>query len=94
MTDLEKSREKIDQIDREISRLFEERLDLTDAIGLYKAERGLPVYDPVRENEKLLELAKHAHPDKADDVKELFSKMMEIARTREDRIIENEKKHC
>lgn len=93
MSELRNSREKIDEIDRQLSCLFEERMGLTDSIGLYKAEKGLPVYDPVREREKIEHIKREVRdPDKAEDVAALFSKVMEISRQREERIIE--KKHC
>jgi 3-dehydroquinate dehydratase-2 len=53
MKELTQLREKIDKIDEEILRLFNERMDIAFQIGEYKKEHGLAVFDPVREQEKL-----------------------------------------
>ena len=49
MTDLEKARKIIDDTDREISRLFEKRMDAARLVARYKGERGLLVEDAARE---------------------------------------------
>ena len=49
MHSLENAREKIDRADREMARLFQERMRAVNEIARYKAENGLPVFDPERE---------------------------------------------
>jgi len=46
-------REQIDKIDKELQRLFLERMDVVKQVAEYKKEHGLPVFDPAREKEKL-----------------------------------------
>ena len=49
MTDLQKTRAAVDEIDREIAELFEKRMRLTEDIAEYKLEHGMRVVDPERE---------------------------------------------
>lgn len=51
MNELEKSREKIGEIDAEMARLFEQRMKASGDIAAFKKERGLSVRDPGREAE-------------------------------------------
>ena len=48
-------RARIDQIDRQLVELFAQRMNTAAGIAAYKKEHGLPVLDPVREREKLLD---------------------------------------
>lgn len=49
MKDIKDLREEIDRIDREIARLYEERMLLMDEVALYKKKKNLPVFDSERE---------------------------------------------
>lgn len=51
--DLQKIREDIDVIDRELARLFEKRMDIVLKVAEYKKQNNLPVKDKARE-EKIL----------------------------------------
>lgn len=51
MNELEKNRKLIDEIDKKTAQLFEERMLAAKEIAKYKKERGLAVFDPVRETE-------------------------------------------
>ena len=55
--DLTTYRKEIDQIDDQIVRLFQERMDVADKIAAYKKEQGLPILQPAREREKLAEVS-------------------------------------
>lgn len=50
-------RNQIDHIDKELIRLFAERMDVAAEIAAYKKEHGLAVLDPARERAKLLDVA-------------------------------------
>ncbi len=74
-------RAEIDRIDAEIQRLFEERMDVSAAIGAYKAARGIPVYDGEREKQKIGELRRRASGDfRADGIERLYRTIFEISR--------------
>ncbi len=51
MTELEKARRQINEIDIEIAELFEKRMDAATKVAEYKMETGMQVYDAVREEE-------------------------------------------
>ena len=70
MTDahLQRLRSSIDNIDAALILLLAERSKVTEDIGAYKAERGLPPADPEREAEqitRLRQLAASANLDPA-----------------------------
>ena len=53
MTDLDKARQMINEVDREMARLFERRMDAVRLVAAYKKEHGIPVEDASREEEIL-----------------------------------------
>lgn len=48
---LVEAREEIDRIDREMARLFQERMAASHKVALYKKETGMRIFDPAREEE-------------------------------------------
>ena len=54
MTDLEALRRTIDETDRQMAELFENRMKTAEGIARYKRENGIPVRDEKRE-EALIE---------------------------------------
>ncbi|SNT12992.1 chorismate mutase [Sphingomonas laterariae] len=63
---LKRYRESIDNIDAALVFMLAERFKVTQAVGRYKAESGLPPADPGRESaqiERLRELARSANLD-------------------------------
>lgn len=48
---LTEARKRINQIDKEMAKLFKARLDAVKTVAEYKAENGLDIFDPVREAE-------------------------------------------
>ena len=48
---LEEAREQINRVDREMARLFEERMNAVRKVAKYKMARGLQVLDPEREKQ-------------------------------------------
>ncbi len=53
MSNIESARNKINEIDREMARLFCERMSAAEEVADYKREHGLPIFDRDRE-EKLV----------------------------------------
>ena len=74
-------REKIDQIDDELVRLFVERMDVAKQIAEYKKENNLPIYVPAREREKLQDVASKAGNEMDDYIRSLYSMIFEISRS-------------
>ena len=79
--DLMECRDKLDVIDREIVRLFEERMRICGDVAEYKIATGKAVYDAERERQKLAAVEAMAHGDfNKEAVKELFVQLMAISR--------------
>lgn len=77
---LSEYREKIDEVDRELVRLFAERMDIARGIAEYKKENGLAVFDPSRERKKLASISEIL-PDKFKSYGEsLYSHIFELSR--------------
>ncbi len=53
--DLTEAREKIQVLDRQMARLFEDRMEAVRAVAAYKKKRGLPIEDKEQEMKKLAE---------------------------------------
>ena len=56
MRDLLEIRDEIDELDSEIVRLYEKRMQLTSDVAEYKINTGKQVFDKERENSKLATL--------------------------------------
>lgn len=82
--ELKDYREKIDEIDREILRLFEKRMTLAEEIGRWKQENSLPVFQPDREIRKLESLKQQADPKWVAYDTALFQKLFELSRSCQD----------
>ena len=79
--DLMECRNKLDVIDREIVRLFEERMSICGDVAEYKIETGKAVYDGEREKQKIAAVQELAHSEfNKESVKEIFSQLMAISR--------------
>lgn len=79
--DLTECRNKLDVIDREIVRLFEERMNVCGDVAEYKIETGKAVYDAERERQKIAAVQEMAGNEfNRIAVKEMFSQLMAISR--------------
>ncbi|ACM21185.1 chorismate mutase [Geotalea daltonii FRC-32] len=74
-------REKIDQLDSELLRIFNERAGLALKIGEIKKGLALPVYDPSREK-KIFQRMKAENPGPLDDqaIVRLFERVIDESR--------------
>ncbi len=63
---IDEIRIRIDELDRQLLKIFNERAALALQIGEIKKEKGLPVYDPSREK-RIFEAMKAANPGPLDD---------------------------
>ncbi len=78
---LQEIREQLDQIDRKLVELFEERMSLCGNVAEFKIRTGKAVYDGEREKQKLEAARELAHGDfNKQAVAELFSQIMTISR--------------
>ena len=80
-------RKRLDEIDEEILHLFTERMDIAVEIASWKQENSLPVLDARREKEKLQHIEEMSDPELSDYSFTLFSMLMELSRSRQNRIL-------
>jgi chorismate mutase/prephenate dehydratase len=85
--DLLEFRKKIDAIDDELLRLFEERMVISRQIALYKNEQGLPIRDAARESAKLSVMSEKAAPETRLYAEKLYAALFELSRAYQARII-------
>ena len=94
--DIDEIRKRIDLLDDELLRIFNERARLALAIGEIKKLLGLPVYDPAREKRIFLRM-KEANPGPLDGgaIVRLFERVVDESR-RLERIMSRagEEKEC
>ena len=79
--ELKEYRGKIDKIDRELVKLFKERMEISSEIAQCKRENGLPVYDPAREREKLASVAESLPEEFKTYGDSLYSLLFELSRS-------------
>lgn len=84
--DLEALRRSIDEIDSRLLALIEERVRLVLAVGDYKRQHGLAIYDPERERKLIERLTAEAHPPLEEGtVKRIFERLVDESRRLEQR---------
>lgn len=78
---IEKLRDEIDKIDREILDLINQRITNALEIGRWKKKKGLPVYDPSREREIIEVLcSKNNGPLPKTSLSHIFSEIISASR--------------
>lgn len=80
MKDLAQIRERIDRIDREISQLFLERMEVSADVAEYKRATGKPIYDPLRERANIAAASERVPPELASYAAVLQSVLMDASR--------------
>ena len=80
-------REKIDSIDKELIRLFAQRMDTAAEIARYKKEHGMKVLDSARERAKLNDIASMVPEELSEYAISLYSLIFELSRSSQNRII-------
>ncbi|EGY76331.1 chorismate mutase, partial [Peptoniphilus indolicus ATCC 29427] len=81
MNNLENLRREIDEVDKKIVELFEERINIAVKIGEWKKSNKIEIFDSKRE-EKVIEKAIEALVNKEykEKISELFHKLMDISK--------------
>lgn len=79
--DLLTIRNQLDEIDRKIIELYEERMGLCGEVAAFKIETGKPVFDQERELQKIQSVKELAHGEfNRQAAEELFTQLMTISR--------------
>lgn len=88
MDDLEKLREKIDSIDKEIVELFEQRMDVVLKVAQYKEQHDLPILNTGREKEVIKKnLSKLKDKNYEREAETLFKTLMEVSRNKQAQLL-------
>ena len=88
--DLQEIRHQIDEIDDELVRLFQRRMDISGDVARYKQQNNLPIHDPAREREKLYDITEKVGEGRRAHVTALYSLLFELSRSEQGRIINPE----
>ncbi len=87
--DLQEYRDQLDKIDKQLVKLFEERMDICGKVAETKIASGKAVYDAEREKQKLDAVGAMANSDfNQIAVRDLFSQMMSVSRKYQYSILE------
>lgn len=86
--DIQELRGRIDEVDDELVALFLRRMEVSAQIGAYKKERGLPIFVPEREQEKLADVAAKAGPEMAGYIKRLYDAIFTLSRDYQNEVLE------
>lgn len=89
--ELAECRVQIDALDRQIIELIEKRMDVAAEIGLEKKRLGRPIFDVVREQEKLKKVRELTANDSIKDrMEKIYQSIMDETKVYEQEIIDNE----
>ena len=81
MAALEELRERLDEIDCQISDLYEKRMKVCEEVGEYKVKAGRKVFDRQREREKLADVASKVTGDfNKKGIQEVYQQLMSMSR--------------
>lgn len=83
---LDELRNKIDEIDSEMVKLFSERMDISAQIAEYKKQNNLPVFDAAREEKVLAGIASKLPEEKREYGKRLYSLIFELSREEQNKL--------
>ncbi len=87
ITPIEELREKIDSIDKDLVRLFKERMEVSAQVADYKRVHSLPVHDPARERQLLSKISLLAGNELSDYSKVLYSTILSLSKSHQRAIL-------
>lgn len=89
---LDKARKEINEIDKEMAKLFVRRMHAAEAVAEYKKERGLAILDEARENEVINHSSELVEDDRIREYYVNFLKnTMAVSRSYQGRLMEGMK---
>lgn len=88
MIELKKCRDKIDALDREILRFFEERMHVVKEVAGIKKANGISICDSSREDELIAAIKDMSEYGLSEYDKALFMKIMELSKLYQSRCLE------
>lgn len=88
MIELKKCRDKIDALDHEILRFFEERMHVVKEVAGIKKANGISICDSSREDELIAAIKDMSEDGLSEYDKALFMKIMELSKLYQSRCLE------
>lgn len=88
--DIKDLRQQINEIDSQITELFNKRMGVSLEVAKYKIANSMPVLDKARERELLERVANLSEPELANYTRMLYSDIMSLSRSYQHRIINGE----
>jgi chorismate synthase len=82
--ELAKLRKEIDAIDVELIRLLNQRMSISNRIGMSKMKQNMRVHDSKREKEIIERVREGASPEDARYIEEIYTKIFEWSRERQE----------
>lgn len=78
---LSQQRQKIDAIDQQLVKLYEERMATVQEIITIKKENNLPILDQGREDQVIAKVQSYLNDDSyAEDIAQLYQEIMRLSR--------------
>lgn len=87
---MEELRGRIDDIDRGLTDLFTQRMEVSAEIAAWKREHDLPVLDESREREKLRSVEEMVPEELRDYADALYSLLFDLSRSHQNRVLDRE----
>lgn len=88
--ELSELRKAITETDNKMAELFLKRMKISEEIARYKRANGLPIYDPEREKQNLLEGGKRVPPEYEPLYRKFLQMNMDLSKERQHQIMEEE----
>lgn len=88
--DIKELRQQINEIDSQITALFNKRMGVSLEVAKYKIANNMPVLDKARERELLERVAGISEPELANYTRLLYSDIMSLSRSYQHKIINGE----
>ena len=83
-------RNQINEIDKELTALFQKRMELCAKVAAYKRENGIEVLDSSREDEILEKISSLCNEDMSPYATELYKAIFEISRSYQSKVIKQQ----
>lgn len=80
MNKLDEARTKIERIDKEMAKLFEERMNAVKSVLEYKIENNLPVFDSKREELLIIKNKEYVSKELESYYVEFLKDMMKVSK--------------
>ncbi len=85
--ELKELRNKIDEIDKQLVKLFTERMEISSQVAEEKRKIGKAVFDPARERAIISALTEGCDDEMINSISALYNTIFEVSRARQNRLL-------